>query len=535
MKFKKVEGLNDIKKEGIVYLIYQHWDDYQYCTTFTAYCKKENIKHRIGTVKIGCRSLSKKVEEGMSSNGFPSYSIEKLIPKSIFNKLSDNFFSLGQDVEFYKNINRYFEDEAEYYYNCLKDLAYDIERFKVLYANHEPSLINSLMRSLYPSVVEQFHRITKGGSELTKYEFSFKYEEESININVIPESLPPSNIHVLIGRNGVGKTWLLYNIVHRFLEEYGIDKNCIEKSDKYKISNKFKIENMENCFAGIIGISFSVFDDALSINLKEAEKKNQMTVDNFKKVYRYIGLQCTSEEDGKIRIKSVKDLQEEFMEVLGRIKESPNKVKTYLETCKHLNNDPMFNDNGFIELLKKYLEEIGDLEGREEKVQKDFSRLSSGHMIIILSLTMLVESIHEKTIVIIDEPETHLHPPLLSTYIRTLSYLLLRKNAVALIATHSPIILQEVPRNCVTKVIRTVKDMRFESVALETFASNIDSLTREVFGLEVIKTGFYKLIESKLEDNFAKTLDKFDGNIGPLGQIMIQSLLNQMRGEDEEN
>lgn len=544
MKFKKVINLDDVREQGVVYLIYEHWDDYQYCTEFIAYCNKGGVKRRIGTVKIGCISLSKKVTEGISMNGFSSYSVNELIPTVIFRELGNDFFSLGQDIEFYKNINEYFEGEAEFYYKGLKDLAYDIERFRVLYSNHEASLINSLMRNLYPSLVEQFHRITKGEVELTKYEFSFKYNEEVININVIPESLPPSNIHVLIGRNGVGKTWLLYNIVHSLLMKSGIDKELLEESKKYEITDDFSIENAGNGFAGIIGISFSVFDDALAIKLRNEENQQQITKENFKKIYKYIGLQSTNDGDGRVKIKSVDDLEKEFMLVLDKIKESPNKVKTYLETCKHLNNDPMFYDNGFIELLKNYLKYNSndfknyseeDKEGILEHIKKDFSRLSSGHMIIILSLTMLSESIHEKTIVIIDEPETHLHPPLLSTYIRTLSYLLLKKNAVALIATHSPIILQEVPRNCVTKVTRTVANMRFESVNVETFGSNTDSLTREVFGLEVINTGFYKLIESKLEGNFAETLDKFGGNVGSLGQIMIQSLLNQTRVEDEKD
>ena len=156
-------------------------------------------------------------------------------------------------------------------------------------------------------------------------------------------------------------------------------------------------------------------------------------------------------------------------------------------------------------------------------------------MIIILSSTLLAESIHEKTIVLIDEPETHLHPPLLSTYIRTLSYLLVKKNAVALIATHSPIVLQEVPKDCVNKVDRTKKDMYFSRIKIESFATSTDSLTREVFGLELIKTGFYQLIERELESDFEKTFKKFDNNVGYLGQVLIQSLVNKAVKDNEEN
>lgn len=48
----------------------------------------------------------------------------------------------------------------------------------------------------------------------------------------------------------------------------------------------------------------------------------------------------------------------------------------------------------------------------------------------------------------LDEPESHLHPPLLSAFIRSLSELLILRNGVAIIATHSPVILQEVPKRC---------------------------------------------------------------------------------------
>ena len=156
-------------------------------------------------------------------------------------------------------------------------------------------------------------------------------------------------------------------------------------------------------------------------------------------------------------------------------------------------------------------------------------------MIIILSLTLLAESIYEKTIVLIDEPETHLHPPLLSTYIRALSFLLLKKNAVAIIATHSPIVLQEVPSSCVNKISRTGEDMQFDKISIESFATNTDSLIREVFGLEVIKTGFYQLIKQELADSFDESLDKFEGQVGFLGKVLMQSLLTKKDDNHEED
>lgn len=549
MKFKLIDYIHEATNIDTVYLIYRHWDDYGYCTEFEAYYLgvKEVGLQKLGIFKIGCYDLKNKVEPTRTMNDYPSYSIKPLISKSAFKSLPEGFFSLGQDVNYYKNINRIFDERAFDYYESLRDLSINIDEFKRIYDQRVHIVINSLMRNLHYPVVLQFNRIIHGESELTPYSFDFKYDDEQININVVPNSNPPSNIQVLIGRNGVGKTWLLYNIVNKLLQNSG-SEIPIEASGKYKISNRFSIECLENSFSGIIGISFSVFDDALCL---EVDNKYLESLDRtiareklefFNRKYKYIGLVSKNQKDGKTKTKSIEDLKKEFKDALKRIKKHRNKIDIYLETCRNLNTDPMFSDNEFIKILENYLKsenihkEEYDLETQELKaVMYNFNLLSSGHMIIMLSLTLLSESIYEKTIVVIDEPETHLHPPLLSTYIRTLSYLLGKKNAVALIATHSPIVLQEVPQNCVRRVDRTKGDMFFSSIKIESFATSIDSLTREVFGLELIKTGFYQLIERELESDFQKTFEKFGNNVGYLGQVLIQSLVSKAVKDNEEN
>lgn len=542
MKFIRVSGLPSEMDEDKIYLVYSYWDDYGFCTTFNAHYKYDHL----GVVKIGCKSLQSKVTMGSSSNNYASYSVQELLPLDTeFSNLPKDFFSLGQDVSYYKNINHYFPEEKINYLASMKDLSYNFNGFKVLYDNGEACLLSSLMRNLHISNVEQFNRIATGGSELTPYNFSFEYMDEHIEIDVLPDAALPSNIHVLIGRNGVGKTWLLHNMVFSLLKNSGVNFD-VDKSEKYSISEDFRINCREDSFAGIIGLSFSVFDDALSIDLnKEKSEESGLTqkqIDDFKKKYRYIGLVDKNQKNGKIKTKSIDELSVEFIETLKKIKGNRSKVDLYMETCSFLNSDPMFKENGFIEILNQYFSSRKSLPRQRNQndidplsgIEKSFKRLSSGHMIIILSLTLLAESIFEKTIVLIDEPETHLHPPLLSTYIRALSHLLIKRNAVAIIATHSPIILQEVPRSCVNKINRTGREMSFNRIETQTFATSVDTLTREVFGLEVVKTGFYQLIEEKLGRNFDSTYRKFDNEVGFLGQLLIQSLLKK-RESDEEN
>src|SRR5690606_11707556 len=146
-------------------------------------------------------------------------------------------------------------------------------------------------------------------------------------------------------------------------------------------------------------------------------------------------------------------------------------------------------------LINVYDRDLSD-EKKEFKREASslFDRMSSGHAIIILTMTKLVETVEEKTLVLIDEPESHLHPPLLSAFTRALSDLLTARNAVAIIATHSPVVLQEVPKSCVSIINRSGETATVDRPDAETFAENVGVLTRHVFGLEVSKSGFHELL-----------------------------------------
>jgi predicted ATPase len=163
-----------------------------------------------------------------------------------------------------------------------------------------------------------------------------------------------------------------------------------------------------------------------------------------------------------------------------------------------------------------------------------FRKLSSGHKIVLLTITKLVEKVEEKTLVLMDEPEAHLHPPLLSAFVRALSDLLINRNGVAIIATHSPVVLQEVPASSVWKIVRHGLVARADRPEIETFAENIDVLTREIFGLEVTRSGFHKMLADAVGDlnSIEAVIRKFDNEVGSEGRALVSSLI-AVRNEDE--
>ncbi|OYQ67928.1 hypothetical protein B9G53_00495 [Pseudanabaena sp. SR411] len=165
----------------------------------------------------------------------------------------------------------------------------------------------------------------------------------------------------------------------------------------------------------------------------------------------------------------------------------------------------------------------------------DFEKLSSGHKVVLLTITRLVETVEERTLVLLDEPEAHLHPPLLSAFVRTLSELLVYRNGVAIIATHSPVILQEIPKSCVWKLRRNGSEAIAERPETETFGENVGTLTREVFGLEVTQSGFHKLLQDAVNQNksFKQTMQMFDNELGSEARAILRALIVERDSEEE--
>ena len=196
----------------------------------------------------------------------------------------------------------------------------------------------------------------------------------------------------------------------------------------------------------------------------------------------------------------------------------------WIATMTLLNSDPIFANNGASALLSPQGTEEGEL---VVSAQELFSRLSSGHKVILLTLTCLVAITMERTLVLMDEPENHLHPPLLSAFVRALSALLIQKNGLAIISTHSPVILQEVPKNCIWQLYRNNTILRAVRPERETFGENVGVLINDVFGLEVTHSGFHGMLLQMVEAGltYEEILNKFDFRVGMEARSILRILL----------
>jgi ABC-type transport system involved in cytochrome c biogenesis ATPase subunit len=325
---------------------------------------------------------------------------------------------------------------------------------------------------------------------------------------VTPNAVPPTNIHAIIGRNGVGKTTLLRSIstLLRVGRKRSLGRLTFITDDD-ELSG-------EEGFANLVTVAFSAFDEF------DPAVANDGTATGLQ--YAYIGLKKNVRlKSGRreTRNKTTADLRADFVASTLRCLRSSRKPR-WRSAMRVLESDPLF--------AALRLERLADLpqDDFEDTAVQLFDAASSGHKIVLLTMTRLVELVSERTLVLIDEPEAHLHPPLAASFVRALSGLLAQRNGVAIFATHSPVIVQEVPSNCVSLFFRDGASVEIERPEVETFAENVGLLTREIFRVEFTESGYHALISDVVSrsNTVDQALAAFEDHLGAEGRALVRGL-----------
>jgi len=112
------------------------------------------------------------------------------------------------------------------------------------------------------------------------------------------------------------------------------------------------------------------------------------------------------------------------------------------------------------------------------------SMLSSGELSMFMRFFDLHEYVKDNSIVLIDEPETHLHPKWIRGYIKTLIDLLGDRKCHVIIATHSPLIVSDVTKNCIIGLKKDKYDIKQVKIEDKTLGLNYEEVLSEIFNLE---------------------------------------------------
>lgn len=520
--FFVVDSWLKLPREGRLqaYLVHDSWDDwFSFQTKYSLHLFDDCGKRRsFGSLKLGQVGLQKaSAPVNAATPVAPGHRVPQL--PQLFSYLDPNqFFSLGQSEDFYSSLRTLPAALCERILVALCDCAYNISLFD-RYIN-EAVMNTSLLRDVRAeNVRNRLNKLAHGNEELTRFKFQYTLPvaplepgqlipppPPTLTFHVEPNSFPPTNVHVLVGRNGAGKTRCIQSLVNAVLQKPD-GKTAPGRLEKLG-------DNIDQWdFAGLVSVSFSVFDEfepppsAAALKIRAG----------------FIGLRTMEERDGQVQeaLMTKLGLANDFVKSFSKCRDEP-RLTRWKRAIQTLSTDPLFAEVD----VERFLEVSG--EGWEEAVAHAYGKLSSGHSIVLLTITRLVELVEQNTLVVLDEPEGHLHPPLLSAFVRAVSDLLISRNGVALISTHSPVVLQEVPMSCVWVLQRTRTNATVQRPTTETFGESAGVLTREVFGLEVSHSGFHQMVALAANQpgrTFEQVTQQFSHQLGSEARTLARSLV----------
>ncbi|EGR0692725.1 AAA family ATPase [Vibrio parahaemolyticus] len=529
MKFKMIPRNAFAPQKGVstCYLEIDNWNDYSFITTFSLSLHDEKGDfHKIGNVRIGFVGQTVKTA-----------TYEKL--DDVFEGgLPSDFFSLGMHKEYYEELYKLNDRLREKLLHALRDVVFSQKYLSI--AEEQDVFGTALLRDTSMAAVKgKYSRLLAGLKELTPYDFAFvplgdMFGGKQLEFNVIDDSMPSTNIHAIIGKNGTGKTTFLNNMVEAIINPTPDGSKVIDL-DSY-LEPKPQIGS--DYFSSITSVSFSAFDTFTPP--KEQPNPAKGTC------YFYVGLKNPDKEG---TLKTLDELREDLCESMLDCFYDPKqqKLARFKYVIELLEFDQNIKSLNLTKYHEEYVELIKEYPGFDEYKFRTICRerfleilppMSSGHAIVLLSTLNLIATVDDKSLVLIDEPESHLHPPLLAAYIRALSWLLNQVNGVSIIATHSPVVLQEIPKNCVWKVIRSETETTVSRPVRETFGENVGILTREAFGLDVEKSGFITVLDNAVKSGgtFEHIYhNTFGGCIGAEGVTLLRILVDIRDRENAKN
>lgn len=478
-----------------------NWDDFGYRTSFfVKLFLSETESIDLGTVKI--------LRNDQNIGGYT------LLPSNRFARLGSKYCSLGINIDYYEKLISTDRRLATDFLDRLSDVCVsnqrlarfkDLEGFNVslLRFSSSEKLIERVKKFIENAELRKLKR-TKTRGFVLQFQTRIASDPEpfTVKFDFKRRGLLPNRINVLIGYNGSGKTSLLSNLAIA-ISGYGYtDKESLLE----KRAGKFL--GIAPALKGPLVISYSALD-TFEIPGQDAQEQEHQTIYGSLFGYVYCGLrehiEGPADEPPRYRLKSPEELNSEFNNCVEGVATLPEKEKrTFHKILKSLRLETSFAKTSVSNALGEF--DLG-------AIKEVFPILSSGHKIalkILFELTLLLDR-SAPSIVLIDEPETHLHPPLLAALLKSIRAVLEKYDAYAIIATHSPVVLQETPARYVN-VIRRYDDKCFAaSPEIETFGENIGIITQEVFNLDDTSTDWHETLAEIVNKRPEFTAEEIDG------------------------
>lgn len=454
------------------------WNDYDIFSWFSLwyFFDSENDPIHLGEVKIIDRD---------NNNAFDT------ITRNFEYALPDNFCSLGMDINYYKKLCKLNQMTRSKLLLCLRDIGVCSRIYEEFAEDSKLEL--SLLRDMASrQALSHAKFILSERPPEEAYSFTFnlseiKELESNIiwNVNLPFEAYDWSRLIGIIGNNGVGKTFLLRNLVRALY---------------YREVDKFqgKLPLFDNVFV----ISSSKYDKYKSEDedIKCNETFHITSLDNTTLNELIEDLQGISNRKKTIHSKAYVEVFHDFLK--NCIGEQTDCLFSYRD--EELANGTLYH--------QPYID--------ASRLSEAYDLLSSGQRHILHMMTSLFSHIHMSSLVVIDEPEVHLHPKALIEFMDALQKTMVLFDSFAIIATHSPLIVREIITSNVYRMIRRDSDTpSIAKVPFNTFGEDISLLYARIFHYDEDDSIFTRIMSQRAPKyrSADKLINFVENNMGEIG------------------
>ncbi|MBF3412626.1 AAA family ATPase [Burkholderia pseudomallei] len=538
----------------VIELLWDNWDDYGYKTSFATTCRLGGKLVDIGVTRllIGDLTMSVTALDELRKAGwdgtFPAPGLD--------------YISVPQEITFYQQVKAHLGGAvAMKVARALRDASLLVRSLdgaaQKLVATE--GFKNSLQRERgsVTAYLDGWKVLEDLAIAVQDFNFNFRDVYNAIStltLNFDAAALLPHDINVMIGPNGVGKSRVLHQMVQ-----------CWTNPDHAEEEAGFAEQpNLSQ----IAVVSYSPFErfpvdmDGISVQDKD--------------IYRYFGFRGRSGEARRIRIshefpkitaaqslvacladdqkyKAIEDwarkvstvetvLRTAFQFDFAAVEvESGKRVRSLYADVNGVTGDTHVDLDGhrYVPIATHTMNHANPQRILEACVAKSgvaFFKdgtpieLSSGQRLFAYIVIDLLGAIRRNSLILIDEPELFLHPTLEIQFLEMLKEILANFNSKALLATHSEVIVREVPADCVHVFERTDDGLVIKHPPFQTFGGDIQRISSYVFGDNAVSKPFEKWLKHQLEEHgSAKSL------IDALGDNLNEELLVQIKSMDDDN
>lgn len=486
--FDKIDGIH-LLQDHIGTYYSQAWDDYGYTVTFQVHYVEDGRRESLGRTKVLVKGYD-------DSSRFFATSSDKHGGSVRITALLDHekVVSLASDIDYYRRIHALIPQKAEEYLRQMCDGSYNLQKYGD-FSTWEGFELSLFRDRLAKAILKKGYQIALGGYEAQE-RFSFELEGlpdnfESVEFNFDnARKLGRTNINLLIGRNGAGKSHVLRHLVdlvtgvETHTESWPFFHKVIVAA--YSPFESFKTEvELSSALASQVRKIQGDDTDESDLTAKEEQERRRRLVNE----YVYIGFRDPA---GDFSLSWPKESSARALHRIVQYDAENEWVKAsrfdllFDTLSRSIDFDAVqvFNEDGSPIVLSRGT----DVERLRLAKRQDFSYisgmeflkeggvvpLSSGQTIYSYLLPNLVAEVDEESLIILDEPELYLHPSMEVGLLDMLKQLLAATRSNAVIATHSTILAREVEQSAISVLRKVGGRTEVSRPNFETFGQTVE-------------------------------------------------------------